>query len=64
MMPTYHEKGDAIEGEKIGFRCRKFRPAKRPVAGSSRHRAQAGKLELAYCVILRKLRPVAKREPE
>lgn len=51
-----YEEGDAIEGERIAFQCRKSTVHKRPVRGTSSHRAQAGKLDNAFCVISKRFR--------
>lgn len=56
-MPTYYQEGDAIRGEKIGYKCRKHVPHGL-VKGSSNHKAQAGVLGNAYCFINRALRTV------
>lgn len=58
---TLHEEGDAIEGERIAFQCRKYNVYKKPVPGTSRHKAQAGKLDNAYCVIEKRFRHIPKR---
>ena len=57
-MSTYYQESDAIEGEKIAFHCRKFRRIKKPVPSTSAHRAQAGTLDLAYCVIVKRFRSI------
>jgi|GEM_PF-2712245 hypothetical protein len=51
-MPTLDQKGDAIRGEKVTFQCRSYRVSNKPIANTSRHKAQRGNLEGAvYCVI-------------
>lgn len=57
-MLTYYKVGDAIEGERIIFNCRKINQHRRPIRGSSSHRAIAGKLDNAYCVINKKFRQI------
>jgi len=55
-MPIYFQEGDAIQGERIAFQCRKVEVLKKPVRGTSTHKAQSGKLTNAYCVILKRFR--------
>jgi len=62
-MPTYYKKGDAIQGEIILFDCRKFTFTKL-INRTSTHKAQAGKLENAYCVINRQFRLIPNDKKE
>ncbi|HGJ66908.1 TPA: hypothetical protein ENS27_16235 [bacterium] len=62
-MPIYYKKGDAIKGEMILFDCRKFTFTKL-INRTSTHKAQAGKLENAYCVINRQFRLIPDNENE
>jgi hypothetical protein len=55
-MPVYYEEGDAITGEKIAFKCRKCIVYKKPVKGTSAHRAKAGTLQYATCVVNKRFR--------
>lgn len=51
-MPTLFQKGDAVKGEKITFQCRSYHVSSKPIACTSRDKAQRGNLEGAvYCVI-------------
>lgn len=51
-MATLFSKGDGIKGERITVECRKHHFGKRPISGTSRHRAQRGRLEgSVYCII-------------
>jgi hypothetical protein len=60
-MPTYYRNGDAIEGEKIAFDCRKYVIHKRPIHRTSSHRAKAGTLDNAFCVINKQFRTIPER---
>ena len=60
-MSTYYKNGDAIKGEIILFDCRKFTFTKL-INRTSTHKAQAGKLENAYCVINRQFRLIPDSE--
>ena len=53
----YGEPNVGIQGQVIAYQCRKLTRSK-VVAGSGRHRAQAGKMREAHCVILQKFRAV------
>ena len=57
----YYE-GDAIKGEKITFQCRKCNVYNRPVPSTSRHRAQGGKMDNAYCVIDKRFRHIPEKK--
>lgn len=58
-MATYRELGDAIEGERIVFECRRCDYGqKKIIQGSSSHRATAGKLDNAKCTIAKKFRHI------
>ena len=61
-MGTYYQEGDAIEGERIAFQCRKLEILKKPFPGTSAHRAQAGKLENAFCVIVKRFRHIPEKK--
>lgn len=51
-MATYFQKGDGLKGEKISFQCRDYHVDSKPIASTSRDKAQKGKLEgTVYCVI-------------
>ncbi len=60
-MPIYFKEGDAIQGEKLVFTCRKFSISKKPVKRTSAHRAQSGKLDNAYCVINKRFRHIPEK---
>ncbi len=60
-MPTYYLKGDAIEGEKIAFSCRKCVVHKQPIHKTASHRAKAGTLDNAFCVINKQFRAIPER---
>jgi hypothetical protein len=62
-MPIYYRKGDGIKGEIILFDCRKFTFHKL-INRTSTHKAQAGKLENAYCVINRQFRLIPTDDDE
>ena len=53
-----YEESDAISGERIAFQCRKCNLKKKPVQGSSAHKAQRGTLDNAFCVINKKFRHI------
>jgi hypothetical protein len=59
----YYQEGDAIEGERITFEFRKFNVYKSPIHGrKSKHRAQAGKMDNAFCVISKRFRHIPERK--
>ena len=60
-MGTYYQQGDAIKGEKIAFQCRKLNRLAKPIHATSAHRAQAGKLINAYCVIDKRFRNIPEK---
>lgn len=61
-MTILYQAGDGIEGELILFKCRKLIERKRPVPDTSAHRAKAGKLQNAFCVINRTFRTIPERQ--
>jgi hypothetical protein len=61
-MPVYYQVGDAITGEKIAFQCRKYIVHKRPVKGTSAHRARTGTLDNAFCVINKRFRHIPEKK--
>lgn len=61
-MPDYYQEGDAIHGERIAFQCRRVEVFKKPVHGTSAHKAQAGKLDNAYCVIVKRFRHLPEKK--
>jgi len=60
-MTILYQPGDGIRGELILFKCRDVRVDKRPVRGTSAHRAKSGKLQTALCVIDRRFRTIPKK---
>jgi len=60
-MTILYQRGDGIEGELIAFRCRGLTVRKRPIPATGAHRAKAGKLTNAFCVINRRFRSIPKR---
>lgn len=63
-MPVYYQEGDAIQGERIAFQCRKFEVSKKPVKGTSAHKAQKGKLNNAFCVIVKRFRHLPEKKEQ
>lgn len=61
-MTILHQTDDGIAGEVIIFECRGFNLYKRPVPSTSAHRAQAGKLSFAKCVITRRFRWIPEKQ--
>ena len=61
-MPIYRRKDDGIEGEKIAFNCRKHVLHKKPIHRTSTHRAKAGTLDNAFCIIEKEFRLLPKKE--
>ena len=59
---THYDEGDAIEGERIYYQCQKIAPYKKPIRGSFSHRRNAGKMDNAYCVIVKRYRHIPERE--
>ena len=56
-----YQEGDAIEGERIAYECRKL-VQKGLMKGSGRHNAQYGMLERnAFCVIDRKFENIPQK---
>ena len=55
---TRYEVGDAIHGERIAFQCRKVNIHKKPVHGTSAHKAQFGTLDNAFCIINKRFRQI------
>ena len=63
-MPTYNEVGDAIEGERIVFNCRRIGKHSKLIHNSSSHRSISGKLDNALCVINKKFRHIPESTPK
>lgn len=61
-MTILYQLGDGIEGELIVFQCRDLKLQKRPVRATGAHRAKAGKLKNAFCVINRRFRSIPKKQ--
>jgi len=61
-MTILYQADDGIEGELIVFECQRCRLYKRPVPSTSAHRAQAGKLNFAKCVISRRFRWIPEKQ--
>ena len=61
-MTILRQANDGIEGELIVFECRRCKVYKRPVPSTGAHRAQAGKLSYAKCVISRRFRRIPEKQ--
>ena len=60
----HYQEGDAIQGERVTFQCRKCNVYNRPVPDTSRHKAQEGKMDNAFCVITKRFRHIPEKKQE